>query len=114
MSTAVVVPNSSSLLRHLPRLTARARKLLTVSNFHFAGIAALVVLNLYLVAHLIFVAQSLSSNNADALANVEREGVGHELVDLRRDRRETVARHRYKGRHLARRRRQVLHAAPAV
>ncbi len=71
MSTAVMVPppNSSSLLRHLPRLTSRARKLLTVSNLHFAGIAALLVIVLYLIAHLIFVMQSLSANNADALAS---------------------------------------------
>ncbi len=71
MSSAVTIPppNSSSLMRHLPRLTARARNLLTVTNMHFAGIAALLVLNLYLIAHLVFVAQSLNSNNADALAS---------------------------------------------
>lgn len=71
MSTAVTVPppNSSSLMRHLPRLTTRARQLLTVTNMHFAGIAALLVLCLYLIAHLVFTAQALSSNNADALAS---------------------------------------------
>lgn len=70
MSTAVVVPppNSSSLLRHVPRLTARARSLLTVVNLHYAGVAVLSVVVLYLVAHLIFVTQELSSNNAEAFA----------------------------------------------
>lgn len=71
MSTAVAVPppNSSSLLRHVPRLTARARGLLTAMNLHFAGVAALIVLDLYLIAHLIFVGQALKSNDADALAH---------------------------------------------
>jgi type IV pilus assembly protein PilO len=70
MSTAVIVPppNSSSLLRHAPRLTARARALLTAVNLHFAGVAALCVLNLYLAIHLGFMVQGLHSNNADAIA----------------------------------------------
>lgn len=69
MSSAVVIPppNSSSLLRHVPRLTARARALLTAMNLHFAGLAALGVLVLYLIAHLIFVEQALSASNQDAL-----------------------------------------------
>ena len=69
MSTSAVVPppNSSSLLRHVPRLTAQARALLTAMNLHFAGVAALAVLNLYLIVHLVFVGQALSSTNEDAL-----------------------------------------------
>jgi type IV pilus assembly protein PilO len=69
VSTAAVVPppNSSSMLRHVPRLTAQARALLTAMNLHFAGVAALAVMALYLAAHLAFVAQALSANNADAL-----------------------------------------------
>jgi type IV pilus assembly protein PilO len=69
MNSAAVIPppNSSSVLRHVPRLTARARAMLTAMNLHFAGVAALLVLVLYLIIHLVFVAQSLSSHNADAI-----------------------------------------------
>jgi len=69
MSTATVVPapNSSSLLRHVPRLTAHARTLLTAMNLHFAGVAALGIIDLYLIVHLIFVGQALRARNADAL-----------------------------------------------
>lgn len=70
MSSVAVVPppNSSSLLRRVPRLTARARQLLTAVNLHFAGVAALIVLNVYLLAHLLVVWQALSSTGPDALA----------------------------------------------
>lgn len=70
MSSAAIIPppNSSSVLRHVPRLTARARALLTAMNLHFAGVAALTVAVLYLVIHLVIVAQSLSAHNADAIA----------------------------------------------
>jgi type IV pilus assembly protein PilO len=70
MSTAAVVPtpNSSSLMRRVPRLTAHARSLLTAVNLHFAGVAALCVLNLYLAVHLGYVVQQLHANNADAIA----------------------------------------------
>lgn len=68
MSSAVIVPpNSSSVMRHVPRLTSRARKLLTAVNLHFAGLAALGVLILYLAIHLGFMVQALHANNADAL-----------------------------------------------
>jgi type IV pilus assembly protein PilO len=69
MSSTVVVPppNSSSLLRHVPRLTAQARALLTAMNLHFAGVAALAVLNLYLIVHLIFIGQALGAANQDAM-----------------------------------------------
>ena len=69
MSTAAIVPppNSSSLLRRLPLLTARARALLTAMNLHFAGVAALVILDLYLIAHLAFVWQALGARDAAAL-----------------------------------------------
>jgi type IV pilus assembly protein PilO len=69
-STTVIPPNSSSLserLRRVPKLTARARELLTAMNLHFAGVAALAVLNLYLIVHLVLVGQSLSARNQDAL-----------------------------------------------
>ena len=69
MSTAVVIPppNSSSLLRRVPRLTARARRLLTAVNLHFAGIAALSVLDLFLFAHLFLAWQAVSDSNTDAV-----------------------------------------------
>ena len=75
MSSAAVVPppNSSSLLRHVPRLTAQARALLTAMNLHFAGVAALGVLVLYLAAHLVFVGQALNSSNQDALDQQRNE-----------------------------------------
>jgi type IV pilus assembly protein PilO len=67
-ATAVVPPpSSSSLLRHVPRLTARARALLTAVNLHYAAVTALLVLALYMVAHLLFVSESLRTHNADAL-----------------------------------------------
>lgn len=69
MSTAVTVPprSSSSLLRHVPRLTKRARSLLTAINLHYAGVAALLVLVLYMAAHLLFISDALHASNADAL-----------------------------------------------
>lgn len=69
MSSAAIVPppNSSSLDRRAPRLTERARVMITALNLHFAGIALLVLLDLYLIAHLIFLWQGLSSSNADAI-----------------------------------------------
>lgn len=70
MSSVAIVPppNSSSVLRRVPRLTARARQLLTAVNLHFAGVVALVVLNLYLLAHLLFLWQSVSATGPDAVA----------------------------------------------
>ena len=68
MSTTLVPPpNSSSLERRVPRLTARARAMVTAMNLHFAGLALLVLLDFYLIVHLIFVWQGLSSNNANAI-----------------------------------------------
>ncbi len=71
MSTVVAVPspNSSSLVRRLPRLTAQARALLTAVNLHFAGVAALLVIAAYCAVHLFLVWQALGASNADALAS---------------------------------------------
>lgn len=70
MSTvAVPTPNSSSLERRAPRLTERARALLTTLNLHFAGVAALLVLVLWLAVRMFLLWQGLQSNNAEALAN---------------------------------------------
>ncbi len=70
MSTAVVLPppNSSSMLRRVPRLTARARQLLTAVNLHFAGVAALIILNVFLLAHLLLAWQAVNASDADAIA----------------------------------------------
>ena len=70
MSTLAVIPppNSSSLLRRVPRLTARARQLLTAVNLHFAGVAALTVINLYLLTHLLLVWQAVGASGPDAVA----------------------------------------------
>jgi Tfp pilus assembly protein PilO len=67
-TATVPPPSSSSLLRHAPRLTARARALLTAINLHYAGVAALLVIVLYMVAHLFFLSQSLKAHDADALS----------------------------------------------
>lgn len=69
MSVTATVPpaSSSSLVRNLPRLTARARALLTAVNLHYAGVAALLVVVLYMAAHLLFLSQSLKEHDADAL-----------------------------------------------
>ena len=71
MSTAVAVPppNSSSLVRRLPRLTVQARALLTAVNLHYAGVAALLVITVYCAVHLFLVWQALGASNADALAS---------------------------------------------
>ncbi len=67
--TAMVTPppNHSVPERMVPRLTARARALMTALNLHLAGVAVLALLDLYLVVHLIFLWQGLNANNADAL-----------------------------------------------
>jgi type IV pilus assembly protein PilO len=76
MSTATLPPpvqpppasNSNiPFLRYVPRLTERAKALLTEINLHFAGVALLLVLVLYLAVHLAYVWQTLGSLNEDAL-----------------------------------------------
>jgi type IV pilus assembly protein PilO len=82
MSTNAVIPppNSSSLMRRVPRLTARAKALLTAMNLHFAGVAALLVIALYLIAHMVFVMQALKSNNDDALSQQHVQLVAAEIA----------------------------------
>jgi hypothetical protein len=46
---------------------ARARGWLSPLNLHWAGVAALALVNLYLLAHMAFLWQEASSHNADAL-----------------------------------------------
>lgn len=72
MSTTTLLPppngsSNSNEERRVPLLTARARAMMTTMNLHFAGVAVLVLLDLYLIVHLIFVWQGLSSNNAAAI-----------------------------------------------
>ena len=62
-------PNSSSVMRRVPRLTARARALLTAMNLHFAGVAALMVIALYMGVHLVLMWGQLQSNNSEAMAS---------------------------------------------
>ena len=65
MSTEdVVAPPTGS---HFSRLTARARAQITATNLHFAGVAVLGILVLYLVIHIIFVWQALSARDANAM-----------------------------------------------
>jgi len=61
------MPNLSLLERTVPRVTARARALMTALNLHLAGVAVLALLDLYLIVHLIFLWQGLNANNAEAL-----------------------------------------------
>lgn len=67
LPATIPTPNSSLPERTVPRLTAKARELMTALNLHLAGVAVLALLDLYLVVHLIFVWQGLGSNNAEAL-----------------------------------------------
>ena len=68
MSTTAITPSENgSQLRRLPQLLDRARALVTELNVHFAGVAVLAVVTLYLAAQLLFVWQGLSSNDAAAL-----------------------------------------------
>ena len=66
-------------MRHVPRLTERARALLTELNLHYAGVALLLVLVLYLALHLLFVWQTLGSLNEDAL---DRQRVQLQAAEL--------------------------------
>jgi type IV pilus assembly protein PilO len=49
-------------------LTVRARQLLTAVNLHFAGVAALIVLDLFLLAHLLLAWQAVNASDAGAIA----------------------------------------------
>jgi hypothetical protein len=51
----------------LSRLTARGRAQLTATNLHFAGVAVLAILVLYLLIHMIFVWRALSARDDAAM-----------------------------------------------
>jgi len=84
MSTAAVTPPTSnantSFLRHVPLLTERSKALLTELNLHFAGVALLVVLDLYLAAHLLFVWQGLNARDAASISQAHARMVAAELA----------------------------------
>ena len=51
------------------RVTKRMRGLLNLLNLHFAGVAVLALVNLYLLLHMAFAWQAANSRNAAALAD---------------------------------------------
>jgi type IV pilus assembly protein PilO len=61
-------------------IAERARKLVTVLNLHFAGVAVLALINLYLVAHMVFAYQQVHSQNEDAVAQQRMLLQGAELA----------------------------------
>lgn len=66
-ATAVTPSENSSFLRRVPQMTERAKALVTELNAHFAGVAVLAIVMLYLAVQLLFVWQGLNSNDAAAL-----------------------------------------------
>jgi type IV pilus assembly protein PilO len=52
-----------------PHVTARMRALLNLLNLHFAGVAVLGLVNLYLLVHMAFAWRAANSQNAAALAD---------------------------------------------
>lgn len=50
------------------RVTTRMRGLLTALNFHFAGVALLAVVNLYLGLHMVYLWQAAKGQNPEAVA----------------------------------------------
>jgi hypothetical protein len=66
-TTAVVPPERSALLRGVPQVKDRAKAMLTPLNVHLAGLAALVLVVVYLVVHMVFVWQATSALDAAAL-----------------------------------------------
>lgn len=62
-----LAPQPGGTTGTLPRMMARGRAMVTPLHLHFAGVAVLVLLDLYLVFHLIFVWRGLSSNDANAV-----------------------------------------------
>src|SRR6185437_6872631 len=51
-----------------PNLSERTRALLTHLNAYYAGVAVLVLLNLYLLIHIVFAWQAASGQSAEAVA----------------------------------------------
>ncbi len=72
MPAATMPPSENPVAeRPLPRLLARARKMLTTLNLHLAGVAFLLLCVLYLAVHLAVLWSGLSANN-DAAVEQQR------------------------------------------
>jgi type IV pilus assembly protein PilO len=67
MSTATALPPDRTLALPETQGPGRLRGLLTALNLHFAGVAALAVLVLYLLVHLVVLWQGLKARDAAAL-----------------------------------------------
>lgn len=84
MSTSIAPPpttdKNNSLLRRVPQLTERAKVLVTELNLHFAGVALLAVLVLYLVAHTIYVWQAMNAHDQAAIEQAHVQMVAAELA----------------------------------
>jgi hypothetical protein len=84
MSTMIarppVVDKNNSLLRRVPQLTERAKELTTELNLHFAGMAVLLILVLYLLAHTIYVWQAVNAHDTAAIEQAHSQMVAAELA----------------------------------
>jgi type IV pilus assembly protein PilO len=76
----VPTPDQASFRRRVPEMTARTRALITTMNLHFAGIAVLILLDLFLIIHLVFVWQALNARNADALDQQRAQLIAAEIA----------------------------------
>jgi type IV pilus assembly protein PilO len=81
-TTAVTTSQETSLIRRVPELTERAKALLTELNLHFAGVAALGILALYLAVHLLFVWQALGAHDAAAIDQARAQMKAAEIAAL--------------------------------
>ena len=69
MSTTLqAAPMTPSRTASAHAVAERARKLLTVLNLHFAGVAVLALINLYLLLHMVYAFQQAHSQNDEAAA----------------------------------------------
>lgn len=83
MSTSIAPPTTdknNSLLRRVPQLTERAKELLTELNLHFAGVAVLAIVVLYLAVHALFVWQAMNAHDTAAIEQAHSQMVAAELA----------------------------------
>jgi Tfp pilus assembly protein PilO len=84
MSTAIAPPpatdKNNSMLRRVPQLTERAKELVTELNLHFAGVAVLLILVLYLLAHTIYVWQAMNAHDQAAIDQAHAQMVAAEIA----------------------------------
>jgi len=62
------IATTSNRAAELQRYVERTRKLITILNLHFAGVALLAAVNLYLLIHMAFAWQSARNQDAAAVA----------------------------------------------